>query len=258
MTPPLLKVVGTPADAAEPVLLVPASFGYVARPAAACVPGSYPTDGSVAARADLPFFGWLWGWRTIELPEFASVELPDLTFAGSITAVAGSGTFSAPLLRDVGVLTVNLAASVSAPLLASAYEVGFDGLAAAGVALPSLAHVTRIFQISNSATVAAVSLPALADVGAIFITGNAALTSVAFPSLLAVRGNVSLGANALDQASVDAVLVKLAALDGTGGTTEFSGRSVDVSAGTSSAPSAAGLAAKATLEARGCTVTVNP
>jgi hypothetical protein len=61
---------------------------------------------------------------------------------------------------------------------------------------------------------------------------------------------------ALNQASVDDLLVRLAALDGTGLTTAYSSKTVTI-LGTSAAPSATGLAAKATLAARGCTVTHN-
>jgi hypothetical protein len=61
----------------------------------------------------------------------------------------------------------------------------------------------------------------------------------------------------LDQASVDGILVSLAALDGTNGTTAYSNKTVNLSGGTSSAPSATGLAAKATLVGRGCTVNTN-
>ena len=57
-------------------------------------------------------------------------------------------------------------------------------------------------------------------------------------------------------ASVDDLLVRLAALDGTGLTTAYSSKTVTIR-GTSAAPSATGLAAKATLAARGCTVTHN-
>ena len=61
----------------------------------------------------------------------------------------------------------------------------------------------------------------------------------------------------LNQASVDSILVSLAALDGTNGTTAYSSKTILLNGGTSSAPSATGLAAKATLQARSCTVTTN-
>jgi len=70
-------------------------------------------------------------------------------------------------------------------------------------------------------------------------------------------GSFSIVGAALNQASVDNILVRFAALDGTAGTVAFSNRSVQITGGTSSTPSASGLAAKSTLVARGCTVTNN-
>ena len=52
------------------------------------------------------------------------------------------------------------------------------------------------------------------------------------------------------------ILVRLAALDGTAGTTTYSSKTVSI-LGTSSTPSATGLAAKAVLQARSCTVNTN-
>ena len=62
---------------------------------------------------------------------------------------------------------------------------------------------------------------------------------------------VTLTGNALDQTSVDGVLADL----DSGG---LSNGTVDISGGTNSAPSAAGLTSKANLEGKGWTVTVNP
>jgi hypothetical protein len=90
--------------------------------------------------------------------------------------------------------------------------------------------------------------------------GTAALTTFQLPSTLKQvgngGGNVVITSAALNQASVDNILVRLAALNGSNGTTLFSSRVVTIT-GTSSTPSATGLAAKATLVARGCTVTNN-
>ena len=72
-----------------------------------------------------------------------------------------------------------------------------------------------------------------------------------------IGGNVTITGAALNQASVDGILVSLAALDGTNGTTAWSSKTVNLSGGTSSTPSATGIAATATLVGRGCTVTTN-
>jgi hypothetical protein len=75
-------------------------------------------------------------------------------------------------------------------------------------------------------------------------------------SLKGVNGNVVIAGSSLNQASVDNILIRLAALNGQNGTSYFGSRTVTIT-GTSSAPSAEGLTAKATLISRGCTVTTN-
>lgn len=85
-----------------------------------------------------------------------------------------------------------------------------------------------------------------------------ALTTIASMPLLGIGGSVDLSGNALIQLSVDNVLSVLAGYDGTNGKFLYgSGKTVNLSGGTNAAPSATGLAAKATLVARGCTVTHN-
>lgn len=74
--------------------------------------------------------------------------------------------------------------------------------------------------------------------------------------LLEVGGDVLVDDGALTEACVDHILVKLAGLNGTNGTVSYDNKSVTLTGG-AAAPSATGLAAKATLEGRGCTVTHN-
>lgn len=96
------------------------------------------------------------------------------------------------------------------------------------------------------------------------ISGTAALTTfdigtslLRFEKTTALNtGNWIMTSCALNQTSVDNILVQLAKLDGTNGTTLLSNRIITIT-GTSSAPSATGNAAKATLVARGCAVTTN-
>lgn len=108
----------------------------------------------------------------------------------------------------------------------------------------------------------AVSLPAIERIGVLQTGGNAIQiqgATVQFSmgsSLKLVNGNVDASSGALNQVSVDNILVCLAALDGTNGTTAYSSRTITM-AGSNAAPSSTGAAAKATLIARGCTVTTN-
>ena len=77
------------------------------------------------------------------------------------------------------------------------------------------------------------------------------------PAIKWVNGNVNFNGCALNQTSIDSILVKLASLDGTNGTTTFSSRTVDLSGGSNAIPSQTGLDAKSVLEGRGCNVNVN-
>lgn len=123
--------------------------------------------------------------------------------------------------------------------------------------LPALEKVGTNVLIS-AASLTTLSLPSLLNVGTTFQIAAAAMTTFSMNAgLLSIGGNFTITGAALNQASVDGILVSLAALDGTGGTTAYSGFTVNLSGGTSSAPSATGIAAGVTLTGRGCTVTTN-
>ena len=104
------------------------------------------------------------------------------------------------------------------------------------------------------------SFPALEYVAGIYAYDNGSMTSldnVFLPSILNIDGDVQFYGCALDQNTVDSILSKLASLDGTGGKTTFQNRTVLLHQGTNAAPSQTGLDAIATLEGRGCAVSVN-
>jgi hypothetical protein len=135
------------------------------------------------------------------------------------------------------------------------------------LSLPKLTTVGGNFNPNTMASLTTLSLPAIEYINqtnnpnAIAInSGTGALSSFSWNTGLkmvgATVGNVLFTSCALNQASVDNILVRLAALDGTAGTTAFSSRTVTIT-GTSATPSSTGLSAKATLVARGCTVTHN-
>jgi len=69
--------------------------------------------------------------------------------------------------------------------------------------------------------------------------------------------NITFNNCALSEASVNGILILLASLDGTDGTTLSENGSINLTNGTSAAPSGAGLTAKATLLARGFTISHN-
>ena len=103
------------------------------------------------------------------------------------------------------------------------------------------------------------SLPALTNVTGTFAPLFDSATNVTFSaSLLSVGGDFSIISAALTQTSVNNILIRLAALDGTGGTTDYNNHTIDLSGGTSSTNSGAGLVAEATLIARTNVVILNP
>jgi hypothetical protein len=111
----------------------------------------------------------------------------------------------------------------------------------------------------NLPSLTSMEFPAIVTIGEYIalIDSTGALTTFTLGSgLKSVGGNVTMTNPPLNQASVNGLLVRLAALDGTGGTTSYDSYIVDLS-GNCAIPSATGLAAKTTLEGRGNTVTVN-
>lgn len=135
-------------------------------------------------------------------------------------------------------------------------------LAVAGVSDTDLSydgtHYTFV-NINNCAFLTAVTFTSnLQTVDESFLIYACPITDISgLGTIKKIGGNFSITGAALSEASVDYYLMLLAGLDGSGGTTVFENVTVDLSGGTSAPPSGDGLAAKAVLEGRGCTVTVN-
>jgi hypothetical protein len=126
---------------------------------------------------------------------------------------------------------------------------------------PKLKIVGGSFTISGTkASLTSISFGALEYYNSSIFTMptvSTSLTSFSFANTLkGFNANFVTTSNSLNQASVDNILIRLAALDGTGGTIAYSSKTVTITGGAAT-PSAAGLAAKAILVARGCTVTNN-
>lgn len=224
----------------------------------------------------------------------SSVSLPEFVATTNNVACSGNNvltSLSLPKLRTCAFLTLSNSSalvSCSAPLLEVMTNLTVSGTMTALTTI-NLSGVTTIsagISITPTApSLATVNMNALVTTGAGWTISTNASGGYSFPAIQgiavnATSGNVitltnvtsfSLGSglkrvggtagnisasSPLDQTSVDNILVRLAALDGTGGTTAFSSRTVTI-AGAAAAPSATGAAAKATLIARGCTVTTN-
>jgi len=206
-----------------------------------------------------------------------SLSLPALTTVGVSfipTTMASLTSMSLPALTTVGgnfsPTTMAALTSLSLPaLIAVGGSFSPNTMAAlTSLSLPALKTVTQGFSPGVMVQLSSITVPVIERIGTTVTSGNVIslnnitprLTTFQLPSTLKQvgngAGNVVITSAALNQASVDNILVRLAALNGTNGTTAFSSRVVTIT-GTSSTPSATGLAAKATLVARGCTVTNN-
>ncbi len=119
--------------------------------------------------------------------------------------------------------------------------------------LPLLQSVDtgNLFIQNNGLT--ALALTALVTTNSSFtLRNNAALVSFSAPSWLPTNNiNITFSGNALDAASVNGVLARCVANAG------YVSGIVDLSGGTSAAPTGAGITDKATLIGRGVTVTTN-
>jgi hypothetical protein len=175
-------------------------------------------------------------------PALTTFTMPNLTY---IVAVGFSPIWA--VLVTLSLPSLKLIGGAFAPTLALCTT----------LTLTSLQNISSNFGLI-AASLTTLSLPALLNVGTTFAITAANMTTFSMNAgLLSIGGNFTMTGMKLDQASVDGILVSLAALDGTNGTTAFSNLTVNLSGGTSSAPSATGLTAKATLVGRGCTVTTN-
>jgi hypothetical protein len=189
----------------------------------------------------------------------AMVALQSMSMS-SLTTVGGN--FAANTMNGLTSLSVPSLVSVGGNLSFSK----MDGIYI--MTFPSLKTIGGSVSPSSMVVIEQIYLDAIERIGVSstsgslisFTSGTPTLTTFRLsPSLKQVgftSGNVIITSAVLGQTSVDGLLVRLAALDGTNGTTSFNNRIVTIK-GTSAVPSATGLAAKAILIARGCDVTHN-
>lgn len=236
-----------------------------------------------------------WGFDLDTMPELATLNLESLVYCnGQITFNSlGLTALSVPLLTFVtgsfDCVANTALTSISAPSLKTLYKdsldiendpalasVDFSSVEDVGgfvyfldtalvtIGLPALRKVKSYIKAEQSPNLTTINLSALetivgngSDAALSAADATAALHTITLTSALRrVGGDVILTSCALTQSVVDNILVRLAALNGTSGTTAYSGNTVTIT-GTSAAPSVTGLAAKATLVGRGNTVTTN-
>ena len=172
--------------------------------------------------------------------DFSSLEYASNSF--QITYVSTVALISFPSLINVG----------------NAFNV--YGFQSDSLSFPNLKYIgyTVNIQVTAGANPQTLNFNSLEHISSTFDISMSNLTSFSLPSLK-YMGNSSSASfyTSLDQTSVDNVLVAFAALDGTAGTTLWNSGSINI-AGSNAAPSATGLAAISTLNARGIAVSYNP
>ena len=255
--------------------------------------GFYLTNLTSLTSLSAPLLKYIGGLSINATPSCTTINLPELEInngALSLVGMAGLTTLNLPKLKYQGGIitnstnTLSSLASFSMPLCE--YWGGnftiTNGLLTT-ISLPSLKVMMGTFvpldlgttsldlsslQYTASdftprlASLTSISLPSIISMGkAPVITAMPNLTTFALGSTLKqmspLATNFTITGAALTEASVDDILVKLSLLDGTNGTSLMSGKTINLSGGTSAAPSATGLAAKAVLVAAGNTVIHN-
>lgn len=118
---------------------------------------------------------------------------------------------------------------------------------------PALVTLGADLHLENNPTLVSIDLSSLAVInGIITATGDPLLTTVTFGTLTAMgAASMDLSGAALNVATVNDILVKLNAIPG------LTGKTINLSGGTSAAPTGAGAAAKIALVAALNTVSTN-
>ena len=197
------------------------------------------------------------GLNEISMPELEYIDL-----SISIPSVISLNSFTLPKLKVGGVTNNNTSlTTLSLPEVIQLSCSDTVNSSMTAYSFPKLKTLRSLIMTGTKANLTTISLPVVEWVNSItFPTVSTALTSFTFGSSLKGFGvsttNFVTTSNSLDQASVDNILISFAALDGYNGTAFFGGRTVTITGG-SATPSAAGLAAKAILVSRACTVTTN-
>ena len=238
-----------------------ASLTTLSAPLLAYVGGGYNPNNMVSITAlSTPLLAYVGDfYQPSTMASLTTLSAPLLAYVHSFyqpNTMASLTTLSAPLLAYVG-------GSYGPNTMAALTTISLPALTSVGVDLARTTFTNGRIAPATMGNLTTLTFPVIEVIGSAssisinIITAVAALSTFTLGSTLQrVEGNVIMTSNALLVASVDGLLVSLAALDGTGLTTAYSSKTVTIT-GTSATPSATGLAAKATLVARGCTVTHN-
>lgn len=215
---------------------------------------SFPSSGTFTYNVAAKVIG------SYSSPSAGTLNFPNLTLLNSQITVGSATVTANSLLACIGV-GINGTASYSLTSLETiAGTLQFIGTPNATFSIASNMPALKYMQTvqSNANSMTSINLDGVLYIGSVSLspsTNPNLLTTFSFANIKELAGNFNTNSTiGLSQASVDHILVKLASLDGTNGTCFYGNRTVTVRG---AAPSATGLAAKATLIARGCTVTTS-
>ena len=201
---------------------------------------------------------------TLSPPGLRDFSLPALTAASFALSGANVGRIDLPSLEMIpnsaGFYNCWSLTNFNAPKLRDSGGglVVNSGTNLLSITLPALTNGP--FNFSSLSKLTNISCPAMISSGGVTLTGCSNLTSLAVGSIGSLKssGNMTLPGTALDQSTVNYLLALLVSLDGSNGTTLWgTGKTLSIGGGTSAAPSGQGITDKATLQARGATVTTN-
>lgn len=189
-----------------------------------------------------------------------NVDAPNLKRVGRIYNSYNTSIIDFPSLEIVNNIGLWSSPSVfNLPNLKYADSMDIYGWPNTPLTFLSLLVIGQIQLQNTQAT--ELNLPNLEAVGnGFYIQNNYQLTSINITSLVYSGANyITFQNNALNQASVDAILVQFANMDGVTNGISFALRSASIflNGGTNQPPSAVGLAAISVLQSRGCGVATN-
>jgi hypothetical protein len=210
-----------------------------------------------------------------------TMDFPSLTLVNSAISFGNNvmlSTINFPLLEIVSLLNINFSdpgitgfrQSMFPSLRKASFSIGYNYLPSFEIDFPLLTDLTNNTNGSSASSLTQINLPALVNIyyyqslsdfftltnvilGAVGVTkkwGGSGMSGTSSP-------NVYFQSCALNQTSVDNILMVLASLDGTNGTTYTANGTIILSGGSNSSPSSSGTMVIMTLQSRGFYVSTN-
>ena len=207
------------------------------------------------------------------MASLTTLSFPELVTVGADffpKTMASLTTLSFPKLEKIG---TSFNPSAMAALTTVAFpELTFIGFSftvnslssCTSLSFAKLEKIGNFVNINNMTSLTTISLPSMISYGSTIAanTSLGALSSVTLGTIGTLKSiagaTINLSGQAIPSANVNAILALLVSLDGTNGTTTWgTGKTLTINGGTNGAPTGQGATDKATLQARGATITTN-